>query len=168
MSEKAPQPDSTQTPNSISPDLPTARAATELNYTDFLTETAQLIQAARQAAARSVNTVMTATYWEMGRRIVEWEQNGKERAEYGSKLLQQLSKDLTAQLGRGFSERNLAQMRRFYLGWKIPQTVSAKLTDLMGQFPLPWSHYNRMLSPNEALLAAELEKTRKLLEERRS
>lgn len=69
---------------------------------------------------------MTATYWEVGRRTVEFEQQGKERAEYGQALLKRLSSDLTAKFGRGFSERNLEQMRLFYLGWQISQTPSAK------------------------------------------
>jgi hypothetical protein len=108
----------------------------------------KLLEEARRAAARSVNAVITATYWEIGRRIVGYEQAGKKRAAYGTALLQQLSVDLTARFGRGFSERNLEQMRSFYLGWPISQTVSAKsralaLTD---RFPLPWSHYVRLLS----------------------
>jgi hypothetical protein len=70
---------------------------------------------------------MTATYWEIGRRIVEFEQGGKVRAEYGERLLARLSQDLMGKHGRGFSERNLEQMRAFYLGWEISQTPSAKL-----------------------------------------
>lgn len=69
---------------------------------------------------------MTASYWEIGRRIVEFEQGGAERAGYGEELLKRLSADLTMRFGRGFSERNLEQMRLFYLGWQISQTPSAK------------------------------------------
>lgn len=89
-----------------------------------------LLEAARRAAARSVNAVMTATYWAVGRRIVEGEQGGQERAAYGQALLKRLSGDLSARFGRGYSERNLEQMRLFYLSWpleKISQTPSAKL-----------------------------------------
>jgi len=90
----------------------------------------RLLEEARRQAARSVNAVLTATYWEVGRRIVEFEQGGKGRAEYGEGLLKRLSADLTKRFGRGFSERNLEQMRLFYLAHspeKISQTLSAKL-----------------------------------------
>lgn len=90
-----------------------------------------LLEAARHAAARSVNALMTASYWQIGRRIVEFEQGGQDRAAYGQALLKRLSVDLTTRFGRGFSERNLEQMRVFYLAWppeQISQTPSAKLT----------------------------------------
>jgi len=89
-----------------------------------------LLEAARHAAARSVNALITASYWEIGRRIVEFEQGGQDRAAYGQALLKRLSIDLTTRFGRGFSERNLEQMRLFYLAWppeQISQTPSAKL-----------------------------------------
>lgn len=88
-----------------------------------------LLESARRAAARSVNALMTASYWEIGRRIVEFEQGGQERAAYGQALLKRLSVDLSGRFGRGFSERNLEQMRLFYLAWPaahISQTASAK------------------------------------------
>ncbi|MDR0701180.1 MAG: PDDEXK nuclease domain-containing protein, partial [Azoarcus sp.] len=91
-----------------------------------------LLQAARGAAARSVNALMTAAYWEIGRRIVEFEQGGKKRAEYGNTLLKRLSGDLTAHCGRGFGIYNLQQMRLFYLAWpveKIYCTLSNKSAD---------------------------------------
>ncbi|MFN3612593.1 DUF1016 N-terminal domain-containing protein, partial [Tepidimonas sp.] len=74
-----------------------------------------LLEAARRAAARSVNAVMTATYWAIGRRIVEGEQGGQARAAYGEALIKRLGADLSRQFGRGFGWRNLAQMRAFYL-----------------------------------------------------
>ena len=89
-----------------------------------------LLQSARVAAARSVNALMTASYWEIGRRIVEAEQGGSARAEYGKQLLIRLSTDLMAQFGRGFSVLNLQLMRNFYLqrpSVEIYQTVSNKL-----------------------------------------
>lgn len=89
-----------------------------------------LLEAARRAAARSVNVLITATYWEIGRRIVEFEQGGQDRAGYGQALLKRLSADLSRRFGRGFSERNLEQMRLFYQAWPIDhisQTASAKL-----------------------------------------
>lgn len=96
------------------------------NYDSILSELSELLEQSRRMAARSVNALMTATYWEIGRRIVEIEQKGDERAEYGKELLKKLSKDLTDRFGRGFSERNLEQMRLFYSTWQISQTVSAK------------------------------------------
>lgn len=87
-----------------------------------------LLESARHAAARSVNVLMTATYWEIGRRIVAFEQGGRERAVYGEELLARLAVDLTKQFGRGFSRQNLQQMRLFYLSWpdQIRQTLSGK------------------------------------------
>lgn len=78
-----------------------------------------LIDAARHAAARSVNALMTASYWEIGRRIVEAEQKGRRRAGYGEQQIERLSADLTQQFGRGFSRQNLQQMRSFFLTWQI-------------------------------------------------
>ena len=89
-----------------------------------------LLEAARRAAARSVNVLMTATYWEIGRRIVEFDQGGQNRAGYGQALIKRLSADLSRRFGRGFSERNLEQMRLFYQAWPIThisQTPSAEL-----------------------------------------
>ena len=91
----------------------------------------ELLNAARQTAARNVNALMTASYWEIGRRIVEAEQKGKRRAGYGEQLIERLSLDLTQRFGRGFSARNLEQMRQFFLMWQIPQTVSAESERLM-------------------------------------
>jgi predicted nuclease of restriction endonuclease-like (RecB) superfamily len=124
-----------------------------------------LLHAARNAAARNINNLMTATYWEIGRRIVHSEQRGKTRAGYGEELIERLSIDLSKQFGRGFGARNLAQMRSFYLAWpasKILQTPSAKSPKLLpistmdreamnvqalaGRFPLPWSAYIRLLA----------------------
>lgn len=80
----------------------------------------ELLDAARHAAARSVNALMTASYWEIGRRIVEAEQKGKRRAGYGEQLIVRLSSDLTTRFGRGFSVDNLENMRRFSSGIPIP------------------------------------------------
>jgi hypothetical protein len=81
----------------------------------------ELLEAARRAAARAVNAVMTATYWEMGGRIVEHEQRGHSRAAYGKALLARLSSDLTRRAGRGFSVDDLELMRRFYLADPAPE-----------------------------------------------
>ena len=101
-------------------------AAVADGYSDVHGAIVALLEAARWAAARNVNALMSASYWEIGRRIVESEQGGAARAGYGEALLKRLSTDLTARFGRGFSERNLEQMRLFYLGWSISQTPSAK------------------------------------------
>ena len=95
-------------------------------YGLFVQGIERLLAEARRQAARSINAVLTATYWEIGRRIVEYEQGGKARAEYGEHLLSRLAKDLMAEHGRGFSARNLRLMRVFYSGWEIWQTPSAK------------------------------------------
>ena len=135
------------------------------NYNKIRAGIVELLKTARSSAARNVNTLMTATYWEIGRRIVQSEQAGEKRAEYGELLIERLAKDLSASFGRGFGPRNLAQMRSFYLAWshgRILQTLSAKsltpisfneihgqsqpVQDLANQFPLPWSAYVRLLS----------------------
>ena len=97
------------------------------SYSEFVAQLVGLLNQARRHSARSVNAIMTATYWEVGRRIVEQEQRGKKRAQYGKALLHRLAEDLTSRFGKGFSERNLLAMREFYLGWSIPQTLSAEL-----------------------------------------
>ncbi|MCD9120225.1 YhcG family protein [Cupriavidus sp. UGS-1] len=132
------------------------------DYEAVCTDVVRLVQAAREGAARSVNAWMTATYWLIGRRIVESDQGGKRRAAYGSGLLKRLSEELSRRFGRGFGMVNLQQMRQFYLAWppkQIDQTLSdqfkrqggpretaAELSDLARAFPLPWSAYVRLLS----------------------
>jgi hypothetical protein len=89
-----------------------------------------ILEAARRTSVRAVNTVMTATCWEVGRRIVEYEQGGKDRSEYGTQLIERLAHDLSERFGRGFGYVNLTQMRRFYLTWprdQILQTPSEEL-----------------------------------------
>jgi len=99
------------------------------NYDSLLKEVAGYLAQARKASARAVNSVMTATYWLIGRRIVEFEQGGKERAEYGETLLERLSADLSPKFGRGFSRFNLGRFRDFYLAYpadSIRATLSLK------------------------------------------
>lgn len=143
----------------------------ERDYAEVLGDVAALLVASRSTAARAVNSLMTSTYWLIGRRIVEGEQRGRGRAEYGEQLIERLSHDLTSRFGRGFGRRNLFQMRAFFLerreivqtlsaqsgaGEKV-QTASAQLVSarppaeqLLKQgaaaFPLPWSHYARLLA----------------------
>jgi predicted nuclease of restriction endonuclease-like (RecB) superfamily len=96
-------------------------------YANFAGDIATLLDEARRQAARSVNAIMTATYWEIGRRIVEFEQKGKRRAEYGEQLLERLSQDLSARFGRGFSVDRLERMRAFFLAY-LPDKFSATLS----------------------------------------
>ena len=87
-------------------------------------QVAELLQNARQQVLRTVNSTMTITYFEIGRIIVEEEQNGKDRAEYGKQLLKDLSKQLTKEFGRGFSIDNLENMRKLFLTFSKSETLS--------------------------------------------
>jgi predicted nuclease of restriction endonuclease-like (RecB) superfamily len=136
----------------------------ERHYSDIHEGIVALLQAARTASARSVNALMTASYWEIGRRIVEFEQQGETRAEYGEQLVEQLSRDLTQRFGRGFGRANLWQMRAFYQAWPHqqilqtpsgesgipsltgPEAASSSIAALASRFPLPWSAYVRLLT----------------------
>lgn len=91
-----------------------------------------LLTQARQTLVQSVNIAMVQTYWQIGRLIVEDEQQGQARAEYGKQVLVQLAQNLTAEFGKGFDASNLRNMRRFYLAYPIQETLSLKLS---------WSHY---------------------------
>jgi len=100
-------------------------------YSTLITDLGALIEQGRKAAARYVNTTLVVTYWLVGWRIVEFEQKGEERAEYGEQLLLKLSEDLTSRFGKGFSKSNLFMMRLFYQTYpenRIFQTVSGILT----------------------------------------
>lgn len=128
-----------------------------------MTQISALLDNARKRVAVAVNQTMVLTYYEIGRMIVEDEQNGESRAEYGKALLKDLSIHLTEKFGKGFSQRNLEQMRQFYLSYSIPQTLSAKsenendqkrqtLSDLFEirkslpeKFNLSWSHYLKLM-----------------------
>jgi predicted nuclease of restriction endonuclease-like (RecB) superfamily len=128
-----------------------AKTKTTTNYGSLLSRMVGLLEAARGAAARAVNSTMTSAYWEMGRQIVEYEQGGSGRAQYGEQLLDNLARDLTAKLGRGFGRENLRLMGLFYLNHqpdRISRTLSGKsdLPTLAARFPLPWSHYVTLLS----------------------
>ena len=109
---------------------------------DVFNGVVDLLETARRTTARTTNAIMTATYWEVGRRIVECEQGGANRSAYGSQLMKQLSRDLTVRFGRGFGPVNLSQMRRFFLTWsasEIFQTLSEKSTSDLTERGLPKS-----------------------------
>jgi predicted nuclease of restriction endonuclease-like (RecB) superfamily len=146
----------------------------EGEYSNTLSDVVALLEEGRRAAARSINALMTATYWLIGRRVVESEQGGQGRAAYGQALLQQLSADLTRQFGRGFGADNLELMRLFYQSYppgaisepvirkSSSRTSKAKsespvrnfpVQQLAERFPLSWTHYVRLMrrtrSPEE-------------------
>jgi len=152
------------------------KVPTAQNYSTLVTDLASLIEQGRKAAVRYVNAALVATYWLMGRRIVEYEQKGKERAEYGEALLKKISADLTPRFGKGFTERNLGHMRQFYISYQkilntpcaeleekpqekahtvcaelapISQTVSGISETLSRKFPLSWSHYRLLMRIEE-------------------
>ena len=133
----------------------------DARYQSIFGDVSRIIDAARQSATRSVNAAMTAAYWLVGEHIVEFEQEGKKRADYGEEIVERLAADLSARYGRGFSLRNVWQMKAFYLAWPKLQTLPAEsggegivqtpfaessLVGIASRFPLPWSAYVRLLS----------------------
>lgn len=154
--------------------LPVGRPKTAITnvpgYDAVLADVVDLLEAGRHLSARAVNAAMTAAYWSIGRRIVEHDQRGRSRAEYGEELVDRLAEDLTKRFGRGFGRRNLFQMKAFYLAYPANvQTPSAQssageiarkvqtpsaLSRVERQiaersFPLPWSHDVRLLAVRE-------------------
>ena len=107
------------------------------DVSSVVSEIRSVIDAARNNVARQVNTELLSTYWDIGRIVCEYEQTLPERADYGKQTLQLLSKELTKELGKGFSRANLYNMRLFYLTYKKFQSVTGKLT---------WTHYCELLS----------------------
>lgn len=102
----------------------------------LLSDIRQLLTRTRQTLVQTVNTAMVQTYWHVGRIIVEHEQQGQARAEYGKQVLAQLAVSLTVEFGKGFDASNLRNMRRFYLVYPIQETLSLKLS---------WSHYCKII-----------------------
>lgn len=150
----------------------------ELQNKALFQQVVVLLQNAQQQVLRAVNSTMTYTYFEIGRMIVEEEQNGKERAEYGKQILKGLSQQLTKEFGKGFSLSSLEQIRKFYLIYsnstmllrilniQIPQTLSTELDSqktqslstefknidfqtLISFFKLTWSHYTFLMRIND-------------------
>ncbi len=114
----------------------------EMQYTRLITNIGDVLALGRQKAFQKVNTILVETYWNIGRQIVEYEQHGNEKAEYGSQLLKKLAKDLTKEYGRGFSKSNVYAMRQFYLRIPIFQSLTGKLS---------WTHYVELLSVSDDL-----------------
>jgi predicted nuclease of restriction endonuclease-like (RecB) superfamily len=111
-------------------------------YTNLIEQIGDLLQQGRTRAAYAVNTILVQTYWQIGKYIVEFEQGGLEKSEYGSKLLDKLSKDLTTTYGKGFSRSNMVYIRKLYIAFPIGQTLSDQLS---------WSHYVEILRADNEL-----------------
>ena len=118
-------------------------------YSSLISNIGSLLEQGRKQAYQAVNTILVSTYWEIGKRVVEFEQHGKERAEYGSALLENLSKDLKLRHGKGFSKSNLIYMRMFYLKYPKSETLSHQLS---------WSHYFELLKIEDDLERSFYEK----------
>lgn len=114
----------------------------KFSYVELIAQIGDLLALGREKAAHSINTILLQTYWEIGRYIVEFEQNGNEKAEYGTQLFERLSRDLTTTYGKGFGRSNLLYMRKLYLTFQISGTLSHKLT---------WSHYYEILKSDSEL-----------------
>ena len=114
------------------------------NYAGLVTQIEKILQLGRIQAVRTVNNILVQTYWQIGRHIVEFEQNGKQKPGYGTELIDRLSKDLTLKYGKGFSRSNLFQIRSFYIRFPKIQTLSGFLS---------WSHYSEILKSDDVLEA---------------
>lgn len=106
------------------------------NYQNLVNTIAQTLEQGRNQAARAVNTQLLQTYWQIGQYIVEYEQNGQDRATYGDALIERLSRDLSLSHGKGFSISNIKRFRQFYLVFSNSATLSHQLS---------WSHYIELL-----------------------
>lgn len=111
-------------------------------YDQLIHQIGSLLKNGRKQAIQSVNTILVQTYWHIGQHIVEFEQKGNERAEYGTQLFERLSKDLTLMYGKGFGRSNLLYMRKLYQCFPIRGTLSHILT---------WSHYYEILKADNPL-----------------
>ena len=112
------------------------------HYQQLKEQIGELLRQCREQAGKAVNTILVQTYWQIGRYIIEFEQKGKVKAEYGAELLDRLSKDLTLSYGKGFSRSNLTYMRKMFLSFPKSETLSHKLS---------WSHYFEILKADSAL-----------------
>jgi predicted nuclease of restriction endonuclease-like (RecB) superfamily len=111
-------------------------------YDNLISTIGELLAKGREQAGRTINTLLVQTYWQIGRHIVLYEQGGESKAEYGSEVIDRLSKDLTAKFGKGFSRSNLIYIRKFYLTFSNSETLSHQLT---------WSHYFEILKSDNEL-----------------
>jgi len=119
------------------------------DYQQLIEKIGSVYQSAKSKIITAVNTEMLNAYWQIGRDIIEFEQGGKLKAEYGIKLLENLAKDLSLRHGKGFSRSNLNYMRLLYIKYPICETLSHKLT---------WSHYYELLKVDDDLARQFYEK----------
>jgi len=136
---------------------------TTRNYGNLFDRIAEILNEARSKVVREINKTQVLAYWEIGREIVEFEQKGKIRGEYGKRLIERLSKDMIEKFGRGFSTTNLKMMRLFYQSFPIRQTVSdesqkAQTSSYKFEPMLSWSHYCELLKIEESLARSFYEK----------
>ncbi|MBP6410166.1 MAG: DUF1016 family protein [Pseudarcicella sp.] len=110
----------------------------EILSEQLINKISELLISAKTKVLQTVNHTMVLTYFEIGRMIVDEEQNGKHRADYGKKIIKSLSERLTKEFGKGFSQRNLEQIRQFYSVYSKTQTLSA-------EFNISWSHYMKLM-----------------------
>ena len=111
-------------------------------YGDLLARIGDLLTTGRRQIYQTVNTTLLKTYWEIGRHIVEFEQGGSHKAEFGTALLARLSKDLTQLYGKGFSRSNVNYMRLLFKRYEVVQTLSVQLH---------WAHYCEILKLDDDL-----------------
>jgi hypothetical protein len=127
------------------------KAVIPQGYSQLIADLASLIEQGRRFAVRYAHTAHVVTYWLVGRRIVEYEQKGKRRAQYGEATVQRISNDLTKKFGRGFSLPQLKNIRKFYLLYPeksytlSSQSGSAIREKLLARFPLSWSNYCELI-----------------------
>jgi predicted nuclease of restriction endonuclease-like (RecB) superfamily len=119
------------------------------DYSFLIDSIGVILEQGRNKVFYAANSILVRTYWEIGKEIVEFEQKGKEKAEYGSALLKKLSKDLKLRYGKGFSISNVYLMRQFYFKYQKFQTVSGELS---------WSHYVELLGIGDDLARSFYEK----------
>ena len=129
--------------------MPSNALVVNPEYQNLLQHVGETLENGRAKVVAAVNATAVSTYWEIGRDIVEFEQGGNAKAEYGSELLKRLSRDLTDLYGSGFSMSNVAKMRKLYLTYPILQTASAKLS---------WSHYVELLKIDDPMERSFYEK----------
>jgi len=118
-------------------------------YNALISSIGTLLEEARKRVYTQVNQILVKTYWEVGKMIIEYEQKGKEKAEYGSRLLDNISKDLKLRYGKGFSKSNIVYMRLFYIKYPKSETLSHQLS---------WSHYFELLKIEDDLERSFYEK----------
>ena len=121
----------------------------EGDYNTLISSIGTFLEEARKYVYSQINQILVKTYWNIGKQIIEYEQKGKEKAEYGSKLLDNLSKDLKLRYGKGFSRSNIIYMRLFYIKYSKSETLSHQLS---------WSHYFELLKVEDDLERSFYEK----------